>query len=55
MTKTMTEKQATKAYFDNKITKAKYHLILHEIEGKRHAKDISKKKHRASMSSSKWS
>ena len=51
----MNEKQATGAYFKGKITKAEYHEALHRIEGSRRTKENSRKKHRESMSSSKWS
>lgn len=52
----MTERQATKAYFvDKSITKTQYHGVLRRIAGARYAKELAGRKHRGSMSSSKWS
>lgn len=50
----MTERQVTKAYFENKITLTCYKKRLQEIATRRHAKMISKLKDRRSMSASKW-
>jgi len=51
----MTERQVTKAYFSNKISKKQHDTEMHRIMSSRHKADISKKKNRMSMSSNKWS
>jgi hypothetical protein len=49
-----TEKQLQAAYEKGKISLSEFHAALSKIGSARHARDISKKKNRASMSSTKW-
>jgi hypothetical protein len=49
-----TEKQLQADYDKGKISLSEFHEALSKIGTARHAKEISKKKHRASMSSTKW-
>lgn len=53
-TGSMTERQATKAWHDGKITLKQYQAVLRRIAGNRHRARISKTVDRSSMSSSKW-
>jgi hypothetical protein len=50
----VTEKQAQRDYDSGKTTKAQLHASLSKVGTSRHAKEVSKKKNRQSMSSSKW-
>ena len=49
-----TEKQLQAAYDKGKISMKEFHEALSKIGTARHARDISKKKNRVSMSSTKW-
>jgi hypothetical protein len=49
-----TEKQLQTAYEKGKISLSEFHEALGSIGTARHARDIEKKKNRASMSSTKW-
>ena len=49
-----TERQLQVAYDKGKISLSEFHEELSKIGSARHAKDIAKKKNRASMSSTKW-
>jgi hypothetical protein len=49
-----TERQLQAAYNNGKISLSEFHEALSKIGTARHARDISKKKNRASMSSTKW-
>ena len=49
-----TEKQLQAAYEKGKISLRELHQALSKIGTARHARDITKKKNRASMSSTKW-
>jgi len=49
-----TERQLQAAYDNGKISLAEFHEALSNIGTARHARDIAKKKNRASMSSTKW-
>jgi hypothetical protein len=49
-----TKKQLQAAYEKGKISLSEFHEALSKIGTARHARDISKKKNRASMSSIKW-
>ena len=49
-----TERQLQAAYNKGKISPSEFHEALSKIGTARHARDISKKKNRASMSSTKW-
>ena len=49
-----TERQLQAAYNGGKISLNEFHEALSKIGTARHARDISKKKNRASMSSTKW-
>jgi len=49
-----TEKQLQAAYDKGKISLSEFHEVLGKIGTARHAKALSKKKNRASMSSTKW-
>jgi len=49
-----TEKQLQAAYEKGKISLHEFHDALSNIGTARHAREISKKKNRASMSSTKW-
>jgi len=51
----MTEKQVSKAYFGGKISKKEHDTQMTRVASSRHKAEISKKKVRHSMSSSKWS
>jgi hypothetical protein len=50
----ITERQLQAAYDKGKISQREFHQALSKIGTARHARDISKKKNRASMSSTKW-
>jgi hypothetical protein len=50
----MTEKQLQATYEKGKISLKEFHAALSRIGTARHARDIAKKKNRASMSSTKW-
>ena len=52
MARTMRQLQA--AYDKGKLSLRELHKALSNISTARHARDIAKKKNRASMSSSKW-
>ena len=49
-----TEKQLQADYDKGKISLSEFHEALSKIGTARHAKEISKKKNRVSMSSTKW-
>ncbi len=49
-----TERQLQAAYEKGKISLREFHDALSNIGSARHARDIAKKKNRASMSSTKW-
>jgi hypothetical protein len=49
-----TEKQLQAAFNKGKISLTEFHEALSKIGTARHAKAISRKKNRASMSSTKW-
>jgi hypothetical protein len=49
-----TEKQLQATYEKGKISLKEFHAALSRIGTARHARDIAKKKNRASMSSTKW-
>ena len=49
-----TERQLQVAYEKGEISLAELHAALSKIGTARHARDIAKKKNRASMSSTKW-
>ena len=49
-----TEEQLQAAYEKGAISLREFHTALSKIGTARHAKDIAKKKNRASMSSTKW-
>ena len=49
-----TERQLQAAYEKGKISQSEFHEALSKLGTARHAKAISKKKNRASMSSTKW-
>ena len=49
-----TVKQLQAAYEKGKISLKEFHEALSHIATARHARDIAKKKNRASMSSTKW-
>ena len=49
-----TEKQLQVAYEKGEISLGEFHEALSKIGTARHARDIAKKKNRASMSSTKW-
>jgi len=49
-----TERQSQAAYENGEISLRELHEALSKIGTARHARDITKKKNRASMSSSKW-
>ena len=49
-----TERQLQATYEKRKISLREFHEALSKIGTARHAKDIAKKKNRASMSSTKW-
>ena len=49
-----TEKQLQTAYEKGEISLRELHEALSKIGTARHAKDIARKKNRASMSSTKW-
>lgn len=49
-----TERQLQAAYDKGKISLRAFHEALSNIGTARHTKDISKKKNRVSMSSTKW-
>ena len=48
------EKQLQATYEKGEISRSEFHTALSKIGTARHAKDIAKKKNRASMSSTKW-
>jgi hypothetical protein len=49
-----TERQLQAAYDKGEISLREFHAALSNIGTARHAKDIARKKNRASMSSTKW-
>jgi hypothetical protein len=49
-----TEKQLQAAYEKGEISLSEFHTALSKIGTARHARDIARKKNRASMSSTKW-
>jgi hypothetical protein len=49
-----TEKQLQAAYEKWEISLSEFHTALSKIGTTRHARDIARKKNRASMSSTKW-
>jgi hypothetical protein len=49
-----TEKQLQAAYEKGEISLREFHEALSRIGTARHARDIARKKNRASMSSTKW-
>ena len=49
-----TEQQLQTDYIEGKISLQEFHKALSAIGTARHAREISKKKNRASMSSTKW-
>jgi hypothetical protein len=51
----MTEKQATKAWHEKRITLSEYHKILERIATNRNKRNMSRRRNKRSMSSSKWS
>ena len=49
-----TERQLQAAFNKGEISLSEFHTALSKIGTARHARDIAKKKNRASMSSTKW-
>jgi hypothetical protein len=49
-----TERQLQAAFNEGEISLSEFHKALSKIGTARHARDIAKKKNRASMSSTKW-
>jgi hypothetical protein len=49
-----TERQLQASFNKGEISLGEFHKALSKIGTARHARDISKKKNRASMSSTKW-
>ena len=49
-----TERRLQAAYDKGKISLREFHEALSQIGTARHAREIAKKKNRASMSSTKW-
>jgi hypothetical protein len=49
-----TERQLQAAFNKGKISLREFHEALHKIGTARHARDVARKKNRASLSSTKW-